>query len=63
VKQERREFRDKRNVDQLTPREQQIWVLYQEGKQPKEIGEVLGITNTSVTRNLVTIREKVALNG
>lgn len=56
-------FTGKRSVDNLTPREKQIWELYQAGKGPTEIGVELGMKNTSVSRNLTTIREKVAVNG
>lgn len=52
-----------RNVDRLTPREQQIWDLYQDNKTPTEIAEALGMKRTSVSRNLSTIREKVMTNG
>lgn len=52
-----------RNVDRLTPKERQIWTLYQEGKTPMEIGVLVGVKNKSVSRYLSTIREKVAVNG
>lgn len=63
MKQERSEFNQNRNVDRLTPKEQVIWTLYQEGKTPTQISVELGIKRESVSRNLSTIREKVAING
>lgn len=63
MKYERPVYNTKRNVDKLTPREQQIWTLYQSGKTPTEIGVELDMKRNSVSRNLSTIREKVAING
>lgn len=56
-------YNSHRNVDKLTPREQQIWDLYQTGKTPTQIAEELGMKRPSVSRNLSTIREKVLVNG
>lgn len=47
-------------VDELTPSEQQVWDLYSAGKSSAEIAELVGLKRTSVTRMLVTIKEKVA---
>ena len=42
----------------LTPREQQLMDLINQGKDRKEISEEMGIARVSITRMLCTIKEK-----
>jgi DNA-binding NarL/FixJ family response regulator len=58
---DRSENINKRNVDRLTPKEEQIWELHKAGKTRSEIAEVLNVKNTTVTSNLVVIRQKMAV--
>lgn len=48
-------------VDRLTPVEQRIWDLHQQGKTRKEIGLELNMLPLSVARRMIEIREKVAV--
>lgn len=48
-------------VHNFTPREKEIWDLYQQGKKVKEIAEILNMKETSVSRRLFTAKEKVYL--
>lgn len=49
---------NRRNVDRLTPSEERIWKLHEEGKSRPEIAEALGLARSSVDRRMATIREK-----
>jgi len=48
---------------ELTPKEAQIWALYEEGKSYREIAEALGLKTTSISTRLMSAKEKIALKN
>ena len=50
-----------KDVSYLTPAEEKIYNLRQQGKSHKEICEELGLAYNTVNRKVADIREKIAL--
>lgn len=49
------------DVTALTPVEEKVWALRQQGKKRAEIGAELNLKPVTVTRYLVTIKEKITI--
>jgi DNA-binding NarL/FixJ family response regulator len=50
-----------KDVSYLTPFEEKIYALRQQGKSRKEIAEELGLSSNTVNRRVADINEKIAL--
>jgi DNA-directed RNA polymerase specialized sigma24 family protein len=50
--------RDKRNLEQLTPRELEVITLQKAGYSYKQISAVLGIAETTIKGRIIRAREK-----